>query len=324
MASIEIIHRKSGPAYRIRYYLDGKQHYKYLPPGLQEYDARIKKAEIELKVARHKAGIKPFKTSRPQSLYVDEFRDWFLSKKEVSDQTIEIYDRAFKLLPNVPVDKIDLSNLRQVLSDYSKTSQSIYVRALRAAWNFGTKRGKVKDNPFLKIEISNTKKLPDILTVREKDRIFEKLKDPETRLAFMIIRFTGIRRSELLSLDWKDVYFDEDIINIPKAKTGMNQQVPMLPTLKSYLLAHRCKGKIVSLHPDTITHRFKSAMSEAGIYKTGSVHILRHSLGAELRAQGVDIRDIQDVLRHSSIFTTQIYTQLSKKLLAKRLKDVVA
>ncbi len=77
----------------------------------------------------------------------------------------------------------------------------------------------------------------------------------------------------------------------------------------------------MDLHPHTLTHMLNDAMKKAGVNKKGAVHILRHSLGAELRSKDVDVRDIQDLLRHSSITTTELYTQLSKKALLEKLQD---
>lgn len=327
MASLEKITRKKGTAYRIRYYLDGKQQPPYyLPLGVTDTEARVILSEFNHKLAKHRAGLDSFQqTEKPQgSMKVSEYWTWFLRTKQAADRTFEIYESAFDLLPDTPVDQIDLEGLTRKLSRYSLNSRSIYIRSLRAAWTFGIKNGILNSNPFLKLEVAQSKKLPHILTIEEKDRIFEKLIHPEARLAFAIARYAGLRRSEILSLTWDDIWWDQDVINIPKAKTGENQKVPLLPDLKKILWDNKGEGIIVNLHPATITHSFKKAMRRAGIKKQGSVHILRHSIGSDLRAQGIDIRDIQDFLRHSSIATTQIYTQLSKKSLHGKLKKIRA
>lgn len=74
------------------------------------------------------------------------------------------------------------------------------------------------------------------------------------------------------------------------------------------------------MHPHTVTHYLNRAKRKAGIKKKGSIHILRHSLGSDLISQGLSTRAIQDLLRHSKVTKTEIYTQLSKKALQLQLK----
>lgn len=114
--------------------------------------------------------------------------------------------------------------------------------------------------------------------------------------------------------------WDQDEINIPNAKTGENQKVPMLPKLKTILSNYKQDdGYLVDCHPVTVTHWLTAAKRKAGIDKKGAIHILRHSLGSDLISQGLDIRYIQELLRHSTITTTQLYTQLSTKSLQEKL-----
>ncbi|OVE79241.1 hypothetical protein BVY01_03020 [bacterium I07] len=155
------------------------------------------------------------------------------------------------------------------------------------------------------------------------DRIYAQINHSEAKLAFALARYAGLRRSEVCkNLKWNNVYWDESLVVIPIAKTGEQQIEPMVPLLKEVLQESRKEdGFIVNLHPQTVTHYLSKAKKMAGIYKKGSIHILRHSLGKNLRSQNMDIRDIQDTLRHSKITTTELYTQVSKKDLLDRLSD---
>lgn len=341
MASLIEIKRQKGTKYVIRYRLElhsPKYDKIYLPFGFTREQAEYYKKEIEARIAKHRSGLATFQNPLSESrtgMSISDFREWFMNNKvtairrgrPVSKLTMDMYDRSFRHLiswvGDLSVDQISsrIRILENALKDYKPSSAADYIRSLRSAWNFGIKRGVINSNPFLDIEISHQAALPDILTIDEKNRIYEKIEHPDARLAFALARYAGLRRQEIDSLRWDDIYWDQNLINIPKAKTGENQKVPIVPDLKKILLEHRGEGKIVNLHMHTITHYLTAARRAAGVNKKGSIHILRHSLGAELRAQGIDIRDIQDILRHTSISTTQIYTQLSKKALLEKIEE---
>ena len=169
------------------------------------------------------------------------------------------------------------------------------------------------------------------MTEKEKDLILNNInKDifynrtdhfiKEVRIAHALARWAGLRRFEICrNITWEDIDFENDIINIPMAKEGKNQRVPLSAKLKEFLLPLRGEGIIVNIHPDTLTHALGRAKNTAGIKKRGSVHIYRHSLGTDLKDKDVDLRDIQGILRHSNISTTTLYTQLS----VKRLKEIL-
>jgi len=343
MASLIEINRKKGIKYAVRYRLElhSPRYSKiYLPFGFTKQDALLAKQDIENRIARHRAGIETFQSpfvEHQDVVTIRDYREWFFRNKKTAKgtggppapRTIETYQRAFRFLVqavgNINISDVSsrLPDIEDALQEYHPTTRSILIRSLRQAWNFGIQRGRVQDNPFKKIEIATDQQLPEILTIDEKDRIFAELTDPQIIIAFALARYAGLRRSEICkNIKWKDISWDQNIINIPSGKTGENQKVPMVAALKSILMAHKQdEGYLVNYHPDSITHGILKAKKMAGINKKGSIHILRHSLGAELRSQGVDIRDIQDLLRHASISTTQIYTQLSKKALLDKINE---
>ncbi len=340
MAFLQKIKRQSGITYRIRYRLNGKEYAKYLPLGTTQQESKAILSKFDHEIALHKAGIQAFHDpleKKTPTMTIKDFIAWFSENKktairrgkEVSSTTMKMYDRSFRFLinwiGNIPISEIGnhLSEIEENLKQYKKSaSRSAYIRSLRSAWKFGIERGVISDNPFTKIEISKQNSLPDILTIEEKDRMYEQLTDEQAKVAFLLARYAGLRREEICrNIRWEDIYWDQDLINIPEGKTGEKQKVPMIPELKERLSGFKKhEGFVVSSHPVTVTHKFTEAKRRAGINKRGAIHILRHSLGSDLRSQGLDIRDIQDLLRHSSIATTQIYTQLSKQALRKKLK----
>jgi integrase/recombinase XerD len=168
------------------------------------------------------------------------------------------------------------------------------------------------DNPFRRIPVSKERKTPTILTNEEKDQIFALIRHPEARLGFALARYAGLRRVEICrNVKWEGVDLKAGLLTIAEGKTGQDQIVPILPPLASILkTAQKPEGFIVTLGQPTLTHQIEHARREAGIHKPGAVRILRHSLAHGLLIQGVDIRVIQLLLRHSDISTTQIYTRI--------------
>jgi len=340
MASLQKIQRKSGTAYKIRYRLDGKPFVQYLSIGTTKQESNAILAEFNHRLARHKSNIESFKNPcrhEQSTETVQDFEEWFFINKKtatgegrtIAKKTLVAYRAAFKFLLN-SIGNIHLSEIPKRIPDiedslkpYAPASRGIHIRHLRAAWNFGIRRDKIKENPFYKIDIPRKSQLPEIYTIEEKNRIFQKIKHPHAKLAFALGRYAGLRRKEIVrNLRWEDIWWDQDVINIPHGKTGERQKVPLFPKLKEILKEHQKKdGFIVDIHPDNITHHLSDAKKEAGIKKKGAVHILRHSLGADLRSQDMDIRDIQDVLRHAQITTTEIYTQLSTQKLKDKMKS---
>jgi len=117
------------------------------------------------------------------------------------------------------------------------------------------------------------------------------------------------------------MFWDSGYGVIPQAKTGGNQRFVIFPLLRESLEPYTGKGWICPLHPSTLTHEITNARNEAGITKPGSVRMLRHSLAHELLAQGYDIRFVQIVLRHTTIATTQIYTNFRTDEIRNILRD---
>ncbi|NOY97387.1 MAG: tyrosine-type recombinase/integrase [Chlorobi bacterium] len=137
----------------------------------------------------------------------------------------------------------------------------------------------------------------------------------------------GLRRSELLNLRKQDVLFDKKMLFVRGGK-GKKDRVTLLSdslviVLKKYLIAFNpnywlFEGPGRSQYSaSSIINILKKAAKKAGIIKNVTPHILRHSFATHLLEQGVDLRYIQTFLGHDSSKTTEIYTDVTKKSLAK-------
>jgi site-specific recombinase XerD len=170
------------------------------------------------------------------------------------------------------------------------------------------------------------KKLPTVLTKEECLRIFSSVHNPKHKLMLLLTYGAGLRNSETVHLQWRDLLIDEYKIHLKGAK-GKKDRMVMLP---KYLIDQLCAYR--KMLDETLPHHYvfqgqhkgepystrslqqimRRAVAAAGIQKTVRVHSLRHSFATHLLEAGTDIRYIQALLGHASITTTTIYTHLSK------------
>jgi len=171
------------------------------------------------------------------------------------------------------------------------------------------------------------KLLPVVLSRREIVMVLSQLKNRKHRVIVSLAYGSGLRVGEIPNLKVRDVNLAEGIIHIRHAK-GDKDRVTIVPEkLKNKLL-----GFIVGKEPSdflfysargnkigtrTLQKVFTAAVKRAGITSGASFHSLRHSFATHLLANGTDIRYVQVLLGHSSIKTTQIYTQVTAPMIQK-------
>ena len=166
--------------------------------------------------------------------------------------------------------------------------------------------------------------LPTVLTMEECFRIFSFVDNPKHKLLLLIGYGAGLRRSEISTLKWQDILFDEHKIHINQGK-GNKDRIVMLPVsivsiLQNYrsiypsdewVFAGQYKGEAISTR--TVQVVMQQAVAKAGLEKKATVHTLRHSFATHLLESGTDIRYIQQLLGHANVNTTMIYTHITPK-----------
>jgi site-specific recombinase XerD len=172
------------------------------------------------------------------------------------------------------------------------------------------------------------KKLPCVLTMEECLSIFKVVDNPKHKLLLLIGYGAGLRVSEIVQLQWKDILFSEYKIHIKNAK-GKKDRMVMLPFSivqsleiyrqmyngKHYVFEGQFAGEPYST--GSVQQVMRDALKKTGLEKKATVHTLRHSFATHLLENGTDIRYIQQFLGHSSIKTTTIYTHLTKSAVDK-------
>lgn len=170
------------------------------------------------------------------------------------------------------------------------------------------------------------KKLPVVLSRDEVGRMIEVINNPKHKFLIQLLYSSGMRISEVVKLKMSDIDFDRSLILIRGAKGRKDRYTLLAKSLVGGLEAQR---RVKDKDDYLFTSRdgrscwstmsaekvIKEAANKASIGKNVSAHTLRHSFATHLLEQGTDIRYIQELLGHSRLETTQIYTKVAQNIL---------
>ncbi|MCS6820571.1 MAG: site-specific tyrosine recombinase XerD [Microscillaceae bacterium] len=225
----------------------------------------------------------------------------------------------------------------------SANSAARMLSALKSFFNFLVMEGIIKQSPAELVERPKlARKLPDVLEVHEIEKIIAQidLSTPEgirNKAILEVLYSSGLRVSELVNLQLSNLYFDIGFIKIV-GKGNKERFVPIGRDARNYTQIYidtvRCFQNIkpkqedyvfISKHGTKLSRQMvflflKDLVKKAQISKNISPHVFRHSFATHLIEGGADLRAVQDMLGHSSIITTQIYTHLDREYLKQTLE----
>lgn len=176
-----------------------------------------------------------------------------------------------------------------------------------------------------KIYIPRPKKnktLPIILTKEEALKLVNAPSNIKHKLILKLLYGCGLRVSEIVNLQKKDVNFNESLINIRLSKGKKDRFVKLPESIKNELQSYCNINNSELLFPSNRSGKLTTATIQAIVEKSAKIcglqkevypHLLRHSFATHLLEAGTDLRLIQKLLGHSDIKTTQIYTQISQQ-----------
>ncbi len=209
--------------------------------------------------------------------------------------------------------------------------------AIKSYYNFLVIEGIRKDNPLDKIDTPRFKRhFPQVLSVEEVDRLLSVI-DIATpaglrdRALYELIYSCGLRVSEAVELELNNIFISEGVV-IVHGKGEKERLVPLgdlaIYWLKEYL--DKSRPLLASVYPGNslFLNSRGEKLTRKGMWKNfkkhcsfahveGKLHTLRHSFATHLLVGGADLRSVQELLGHSDIGTTQIYTHLSSNELEK-------
>jgi integrase/recombinase XerC len=274
---------------------------------------------------------------------IQPFLDYLRFEKRFSSHTITAYqtdligffDYIQLTYGGAALDQLSHIYIRSwlaYLKDGGLTAKSINrkISTLRSFFKYGLKMGWLEQTPMTKINApKNEKRLPRFVAKKEIDVLFNHVEFPNDwngqtdRLLFSIFYNTGLRLSELINLKEGNVDFYNSQIKI-LGKGNKERIIPMSQALgveiKNYLEAKKelqilkDKGILMvgengnQLAPRNVYRTVKKYLSLVTTIDKKSPHILRHSFATHLTNNGADLNAVKELLGHSSLAATQVYT----------------
>ncbi len=237
---------------------------------------------------------------------------------------------------NVPPRHVERSHIESYMAQLTQlglmaTSAARQLSSLRNLFEFMMSRGAIDRLPTALVEPPSTPRhLPDVLSVEQIDSMIDSIPDVTTkglrdRAIVEMLYSCGLRASELTSLRLSDIFFDDDFVRVI-GKGSKQRIVPISVISKRRIeeyLPHRqaidtCEDHLFlnnrgrSLSRVMLFNIVRAAAAAAGVTSTVSPHTLRHSFATHLLEGGASIRDVQELLGHECITTTEIYTHVSR------------
>ncbi len=273
------------------------------------------------------------------------YEDYLVHTKHASDNTIASYMRDLRqyasYLGSEGIDVLDAD--QTVVSSYmgnmkacgkSAATISRALASIKSLYFFAIQNHEIEENPIQNIKIDKAeKKLPEILSGKEVELLLQLPKVSEMmgcrdKAMLEVLYATGIRVSELIGLNIDDVSLPGSFI---RCESGEKMRIiPIYPealqALREYIETVRPKMIAVPTEHSLFVNVSGERMSRQGFWKIIKYyqekahiekditpHTLRHSFAAHLLENGADLRSIQQMLGHSDISSTQVYTQLVKQ-----------
>ena len=276
-----------------------------------------------------------------------EFIEFLRVQKRYSERTQSIYDQSirdfYKFMDfqaeDNPMELVTLTSLRAYtgsLLEQGLSPSTVYQRlsALSSFYNYLVKKGILADNPLkLLIRPKKGHRIPEFYSQDSINAWIDHKEVSPTPVSVMIhlLYATGIRRAELTGIRVRDLDFERSLLRV-RGKGNKERDVPlsadMVRDLQRFLeerevpspwLFSRKNGDQLAL--TTVSKMVHKELSREPAF-TGkkSPHVLRHSLATHLLNRGADLNSIKELLGHTSLAATQVYTHNSFEVLKKAYK----
>ena len=273
---------------------------------------------------------------------LSEYLEYLEIEKGLSENTTQAYRRD--LTDFISGIKVELSNINrnQITTyirnlhekHYSPTSVMRKIASLRGFFKWLCANNYCNANPTLTLEQPKVpKKLPKVMTLQEIETLLNQHLTKLEKVILELLYDCGLRVSELVNLKINDYDLNAKYIQcygkgskeriVPMGKKAVTAVKNYMPERDYLIQKYRLNTKRLLIHENgreltrQDVYNFIHAQGKK-IHKTISPHTLRHSFATHLLENGADLRVVQELLGHSDVSTTQLYTHISKK----RLKEV--
>lgn len=218
------------------------------------------------------------------------------------------------------------THLNKIASATSKANANVHYRHLKAIFNKAVEWGYIQKSPFAGIkQFRIDEKAPRFLSKEEISETIARAKkdsNPASYGLLMAFLWTGMRLSEVLGLRWEAIDFDRGWIKA-FGKGRKERDIPLHPKLEAYLRSRRAKdgyvfGGEAPMSKETVQHIFRDRLLPKG----ASIHTLRHTFASHAVMRKMDLRTLQEILGHTVIATTMIYSHLSKAHIKEGMEKV--
>jgi len=288
--------------------------------------------------------------------FIDEYLAMLKLEKNLSDNSVSSYKSdLMRLLSFLEENKIKdynevdhniISKFLQFLKKNGLTgsSASRYLSSLRGFFSYLYSNHYIEKDPTERVSSAKiTRKLPEVLSYDEVEKILEQ-PDTDDKLGrrdkaiLELFYSSGLRVSELVELKIYDLFLDDEVIRV-LGKGSKQRIVPIgssaIKWLNEYmiksrpLLEKKAKSKNYIFLNSRGTKLSRMGIwkfvdrysKEAGIEKEVHPHTFRHSFATHLLEGGADLRSVQEMLGHSDISTTQIYTHIDREYIKQVHRD---
>ncbi|MEO0281013.1 MAG: site-specific tyrosine recombinase XerD [candidate division WOR-3 bacterium] len=278
-----------------------------------------------------------------------DFKNFLISEKGCSDLTVDAYlndiNQYIHFCENFKKDLFDAdeSIVEFFLKEMSMLglngrTLSRKLTSLKNFYNYLYREKMIDKDPTENVSPPKiSKNLPDYLTLEEITLLLNSIKgdspfDKRDKAILETMYGAGLRVSEIINLKIESVFYEEGFIKVlgkrmkerivPLNKTALNSIQEYLRDYRSFFEKYKSEYLFLSRTGKKLTRMdiwniLKKRVKHVGIQKRLHPHILRHSFATHLIEGGADLRSVQEMLGHSSIMTTEIYTHVNKKQLTK-------
>ena len=286
-------------------------------------------------------------------MLIEKFIDYLKLEKNYSSNTISAYKRDLiqynKFIiennHNLKIEKADYKIIRSwivsmVNNNLSNRSVNRKVSSLKSFYKFLIKTETIKLSPLKAhspLKQSKTIQVPfskeEINSLLDSDFFNNDYKGVLQKTIISFFYFTGVRRIELISIKESDISLESGTIKV-MGKRSKERIIPILPKLKKSIKNYRdIKSKLLGQNPSEylFISKNRKQLSEKFVYRTvneyfklvspkikKAPHVLRHSFATHLINEGADINSVKELLGHSSLSATQVYSHTSME----RIKEV--